>query len=148
MLYVIPTALRTLIATFLWSKEVHDATAPLRFYLRHEHAVSNDSRIVFSNVVPSFSAEPYQISTTNVKAYKPASFTAFSNARTRSMRHMQTVPLSWGDVEIPGPDVRKRENLQLLAKMTYNSYFAPGDKEWYDLSSGWNSVRWMCDYQL
>ncbi|KAF9463423.1 Alpha/Beta hydrolase protein [Collybia nuda] len=139
MLYAIPTVLRTLIATFIWSKSIDNTAAPLRFHLRHEHAVSNDSRIVFSNIVPSFFEESYQISTTKVKAHRPTSFTAFSNARTRSLRQAQTMPLHWADVEVPGPDVQKRENLQLLAKMTYNSYFAPGDKEWYELGPGWNS---------
>jgi putative lipase involved disintegration of autophagic bodies len=141
MFYIIPAALRALIATFLLSKEIPEATAPLRFHLRHEHAVSDNSRIVFSNIAPSFSAESYQISTRSVKAYRPDSYAAFSNARTRSMRQMQTVPLSWGDVDVPGPDVRKRETLQLLAKMTYNSYFEQSDKEWYDLGSEWSSVR-------
>lgn len=64
---------------------------------------------------------------------------AFRSARMRSMRHMQTEPFDWRDVDVPGPDVTKRENLLQLANMTYNSYYEVGHKDWYDLGSGWNA---------
>lgn len=141
MFYVIPTALRALVASFLWSNEIHEALTPLRFQLRHEHGVFNESRTIFSDIAPSFAAESYQVSTQHVQSFRPDSFTAFSNARARSMMHMQSEPLDWDDTDVLGPDVSKRETLLQLAKMTYNAYAEPGDKDWYDLGSGWNTVR-------
>jgi len=55
------------------------------------------------------------------------------------MRHLQTEPLDWWDVDVPSPDVSKRKNLLQLANMTYNSYFEVGHKDWYDLGRGWNA---------
>jgi putative lipase involved disintegration of autophagic bodies len=140
MFNVLPNALRALIATFLWSKSVQETGAPLTFQLRHQHGVTNQSRIVFSDVPQSFAVETFQISTTNVKASRPESSAAFVNARERSTKQLQTEPLAWWDVDVPGPDVTKRENLLQLAKMTSNSYDQVGDKDWYDLGSDWNTV--------
>jgi putative lipase involved disintegration of autophagic bodies len=142
MLNVLPNTLRFLIAAFLWPTSDRDAGSPITFQLRHQHAVTNESRIVFSDVPQSFTADTYyRISTTKVKAFRPESSTAFANARMRSMRQMQTEPLNWWDTDVPGPDVTKRENLLLLANMTHNSYYDVGEKGWYDLGSGWNTVR-------
>lgn len=141
MFHLLPTTLRALIATLIWSKETNSIPSPLRFQLRHEHGVSTDSRTIFADVPPSFTAETYQISTTDVKTYYPDSFTSFTNARTRSMRHMQSEPLTWKDKDVAGPNVEKRETLLQLAKMTYNSYALPASGDWYDLGSEWNTVR-------
>lgn len=140
MFDILPNTLRALIATFIWSTSNKNDATSLTFQLRHQHGVTNESRIIFSDVPQSFTAETYKISTANVKAFRPQSFTAFGNARTRSMRHMQTEPLDWWDEDVPGPDVSKRENLLQLANMTYNSYFEVGHKDWYDLGPGWNVV--------
>lgn len=61
----------------------------------------------------------------------------------RSMRHMQDElqPLTWDEIPVAGPDVEKRETLLQLAKMTYDAYYEPGDKDWYDLGPDWNTVR-------
>jgi putative lipase involved disintegration of autophagic bodies len=139
MLDILPNTLRALIATFLWSTTNKNDT-PLTFQLRHQHGVTNESRIIFSDVPQSFTAETYQISTANVKAVRPQSCTAFWNVRTRSMRHMETEPLDWWDTDVPGPDVSKRWNLLQLANMTYNSYFEVGHKDWYDVGPRWNAV--------
>lgn len=140
MFNVLPNALRALTATLLWFSRDRDAKVPLTFQLRHQHGVANESRVVFADIPQSFSADIYQISTTNIKAFRPESQTAFGSARLRSMRHMQTEPLEWWDEEVPGPDVAKRENLLQLARMTWNSYYAVGDKDWYDFGSDWNAV--------
>lgn len=141
MLGILPNALRTLITTVLLSKEIGDSRAPLRFQLRHEHGISNDSRIVFADIPPSFSPETYQIPIRDMKTHRPESLSAFMNARTRSMRYMQTEPLGWNDEDVIGPDIEKREALLQMAKMTYNSYAQPSDKDWYELELGWNAVR-------
>jgi putative lipase involved disintegration of autophagic bodies len=54
------------------------------------------------------------------------------------LRHAQSQRLLWDDVTLVGPAVDKREALLQLAKMTHNSYFAPGDAQWYALDR-WNT---------
>ncbi|KAJ7184723.1 Alpha/Beta hydrolase protein [Mycena filopes] len=139
MLNTLPTTLRLVLAAFLWGKAPDATPAPTRFQLRHEHAVAQGSRSVFSNVPPSFLGEYYSIPTTNIQAHRPPSAAAFSDARLFSMRHAQTPTFAWNSVEIPAPDVTKRETLLELAKMTSNSYYGePGHKSWYPLD-GWNA---------
>lgn len=140
MLQVLPTFLHTLIVSLLWASDRVNGPSPLKFELRHEHGVSDDSRIVFANIPPSFAPDIYEIQVSNMRAPRPESFRAFSNARTRSMRQMQSEPLKWEDVEVTGPNVKKRETLLQLAKMTYNSYSIPEGKDWYDLGPDWNTV--------
>jgi len=53
----------------------------------------------------------------------------------------QSAILDWEEDEVTGPDVTRRETLLLLAKMTSNSYFVPGNREWYNLTDEWNVVR-------
>ncbi|KAF5386866.1 hypothetical protein D9615_002087 [Tricholomella constricta] len=139
MLQILPIALRSLLVSLLWSENSNIEPAPLRFQLRHEHGVSNDSHIIFADMPPSFAPESYDIPTTSIITSRPESLDEFSNARIRSMRHMQSEPLKWKDVDVQGPNVEKRETLLQLAKMTYNSYTVPKDKDWYDLGSDWNT---------
>lgn len=56
------------------------------------------------------------------------------------MRFAESAMLEWRDEDVDGPDVTKRENLLLMAKMTYNSYYDHGSKEWYGLGKEWNTV--------
>lgn len=142
MFQALPTALYTLIVSLLWSRE--DSTQEShRFHLRHEHALTRDSRNVFTDIPLSFVADTYDIPITNVKSTHADSFNAFMAARSQSMRQLQSVPLEWKDEDVPGPDVTKRKTLLQLAKMTYNSYATSGQGDWYDLGSGWNQVRSM-----
>ncbi|KAJ7681269.1 Alpha/Beta hydrolase protein [Mycena rosella] len=139
MLTALPTTLRLVLAAFLWAKGPdHAAPAPLRFQLRHEHAAANGSRSVFADVSPSFLGEYYQVLIKTIATHQPPSAAAYSDARLLSMRHAQSPAFLWDPVEIPGPDVSKRETLRQLAKMTSNAYYAePGHKSWYPLN-GWN----------
>lgn len=144
MFSLLPNTLRFVLASFLWTNQapINDATRPLEFQLRHAHALSNDSRVIFSDISPSFgAAETWSVETRPVLTHRPPSLSEFSAARLRSMRHMQSESLLWREENIVGPDVEKRETLLQLAKMTSNSYFAPGDASWYDLGSDWNVVR-------
>ncbi|OCH86209.1 alpha/beta-hydrolase [Obba rivulosa] len=133
----LPSALQYLLASYLWNQ---DAPAPprhaLKFELRHEHGLSNDSRIVFADIRPSnqFAAQSADVPTTRVKAYRPSSQAAFQSARFGA-----ALAPPWDEVEIDGPDVQDRETLLTLAKMTNNAYAEPADKDWYDLGPGWNS---------
>jgi hypothetical protein len=139
MYSLLPVAIQTLLTSILWT-DTNDATTPLRFQLRHEHAVSNASRVVFSDTVPSLVPEVYGVNTRRVVSHRPSSMPAFSNARLRSLRHAQNDALLWKESDILGPNVKERETLLTLAKMTSNAYNQPADKAWYDLDSNWNSV--------
>jgi len=135
MYYLLPTTLRILLVSFLWAKEPNVTPPSLRFQLRHEHAVSNTSRVVFFDLPPSFLPETYGVVTKAIKIRRPSSYSAFSSARLRSLRHAQSERLQWDDTETIGPDVNKRETLLQLAKMTNASYYNPEDAQWYD---NWN----------
>ncbi|KAJ6599446.1 Alpha/Beta hydrolase protein [Mycena sp. CBHHK59/15] len=139
MLFALPNALRLVLAAFLWTNSHPNATPPaVRFTLRHAHAVANGSRNVFADVPPSLLSESYEIPTTRVTAPRPPSAAAHADARLLSMRHAQSPSLAWTSVDVAGPDVTKRQTLLELAKMTFNSYYAPGHTAWYPLDS-WNT---------
>ncbi|KAG1725386.1 alpha/beta-hydrolase [Suillus lakei] len=116
----------------------------LRFELRHEHAVSPDARVVFSDVSSTVSLvygneSSYSIDTRYMTSYRPSSFGAYNDARIRSMRHAQSANLPWYQAEILGPNVEKRETLLELAKMTNNAYVTPDDSQWYELGENWST---------
>lgn len=80
------------------------------------------------------------IRTSRVRTARPPSFAEVTRARQMSMRG-QSAALDWEEEDVLGPDVTLRETLLLLAKMTSDSYFVPGDKGWYNLTEEWNVVR-------
>ena len=47
-----------------------------------------------------------------------------------------------------GPDVKSRESLLTLAKMTFDAYLEPSDKEWYEPDPQWNKVSPFSSYGL
>ncbi|KAF9265984.1 alpha/beta-hydrolase [Marasmius fiardii PR-910] len=138
MFSVLPTSLSLFLSSLIWKDP--ETTSQLHFQLRHTHAMTNHSRIIFSDQPAALAPEIFSIDTTSVTTYRPPSFSAFSDARYRSLRRQESEPLTWSPTEVPGPDVRKREVLQLLAKMTANAYSQPGDKSWYDLGPDWNQT--------
>lgn len=143
-MFSLPIALQTLLVSFLWAdvdnSKVTQPTPVMKFQLRHQHAVSNTSRVLFSDIVPSLMSETFNVDTQHVISHRPTSFSAFSSARFRSMRHMQNDALLWHETDVLGPNVTNRETLLTLAKMTSNAYYQPGDKDWYGLGSNWNTV--------
>ncbi|KAJ6566874.1 Alpha/Beta hydrolase protein [Mycena capillaripes] len=138
----LPTTIRMVLAAFLWSNGpgADDATpASIRFQLRHEHAVVNGSHSVFSDFSPSLLGQYYDTSTVNIKTHRAPSAAAYADARLLSMRHAQSPAFTWDTIEVPGPDLTKRQTLFQLATMTHNSYYGEsGDKSWYPLD-GWNA---------
>ncbi|KAH9041620.1 alpha/beta-hydrolase [Lactarius pseudohatsudake] len=123
----------------------------LTFNLRHFHAVTPSAHVYFANAplrsTLNADTQPLSISTAPVRAARPPSAAAFSEARALSMR-TQTAALDWEEDEIPGPDVSKRETLLLLAKMTSNAYVEPDTGEWYNLTDEWGihaPVGWEPD---
>ncbi|KAK7040340.1 putative lipase atg15 [Paramarasmius palmivorus] len=141
MLPLLPTSLRLLLAGLLWaSDEPQEKGSQLQFQLRHSHAITNTSRVIFANEPAGFNDEMFTIDTIPITTHRPPSFSAFSAARTRSIQRLETEALLWSSTQVPGPDVKNRETLQLLAKMTADAYTQPGEKDWFDLGSDWNST--------
>jgi lipase ATG15 len=128
--------------------------SPLTFHLRHLHAVTNTSRILFSDVSQEESLQnsihgtqdSYTLMTRMMKTHRPSSFASFARARMKPYPwgdEDEPEGLSWGEDDVLGPDVTHRESLLHLAKMTNNAYAYPnnGDgREWYDLGHNWNIV--------
>ncbi|KAF9481321.1 alpha/beta-hydrolase [Pholiota conissans] len=145
MLYGLPATLQGLISTFLWaSSPSKPSISPITFQLRHRHAITNDSRVIFSNYEPSasFAGEGTEftipVQTTTIP--RPESHAAFMAARSNYQRDV-TPALNWVDWEVPTPDVTKRSTLLQMAKMAFNAY-APDNSsasDWYDISDGWRS---------
>ena len=138
----LPTTLQYLLATYILTYPTTDtpATHSLKFGLRHALGISNStSRLVFSDIQPiaSLTEETYAVNTRLLKVPKARDQSRFFDARVRGAR--QTI--DWDDTDVVGPDVRDRETLLMLAKMTNNAYSEPGNKDWYDLGPDWNSVR-------
>ena len=79
------------------------AAEPLRFELRHLHAVSPDARVLFHDVHAAELAalaeagEPstYALRPRRVKAHRPRSQDAFHRARVRSMRFQENEAVDW-----------------------------------------------------
>jgi putative lipase involved disintegration of autophagic bodies len=140
MFSLFPVALRVLFASLPWTtNQLEGATPGLTFQLRHQHGVTNDSRVLFSDIAPSFVAGTYAVNTRHVDIQSPLSYSDFTRARLRSMRHMQSESFLWEKKKVLGPDVQSRDTLLQLAKMTHNSYFETDHPQWYELD-GWNSV--------
>lgn len=145
MLNLLPATLRFLLGSILWldfsqPPAVLPARTPLSFQLRHEHALTNDSRVIFSDVDPSFAADSFLMSTSNIQTHRPQSAKAFHSARLRSIRYDQSEQVLWDAADVPGPNVEERETLLTLAKMTSNAYTSSTASDWYT-PEGWNKVR-------
>ncbi|TFK40199.1 alpha/beta-hydrolase [Crucibulum laeve] len=154
---MLPTALTSLLVSILGvfiagpdseHRPQFDPSIPslLKLELRHLHAVSPDARVLFSDIsiphslrVQGNTNTSYTIQPRSIKTYRPPSFDAYSRARTRSLRFGQSESLDWGEEDILGPDVERREVLLELAKMTNNAYVEPEDPAWYPLDQRWNT---------
>ena len=134
---ILPNALRVLLASLILTEDTS-----LQFNLRHEHAVTSTNHIVFANVPNhlQLNQQPFAANTSSIRTYRPTSFAAYSDAIRRSVRHAQSSLLDWRDDEVQGPDVNSRETVLTLAKMTYDAYLEPSDKEWHELGPDWNYV--------
>jgi hypothetical protein len=149
MLQLLPLYLRLLLAQVLWNTAAPPAPEPrpLTFTLRHQHSVTQGSRIIFSetnNPNALVSDASYTIRTKPMTVHRPTSMTAHATARSRSMRFGQTTSSSllWDEALVEGPDVVDRETLLTLAKMTNNAYYDSSNQTgWYDLGPKWNTVR-------
>lgn len=150
----LPISIQVLLGSFLWGQSTVPPPGPLRFQLRHQHAVSNSSRVVFSDIQESLftpllpESYTYETQTRRLTTHRPSSLAAHASARLRYMRDGQSDAQLWEEEEILGPNVTSRTTLQTLAKMTNNAYYEPGEKGWYDLGSDWNAVRALSSLSL
>ncbi|EJD06840.1 alpha/beta-hydrolase [Fomitiporia mediterranea MF3/22] len=135
------------LSTFVFldkTSELETQNKRLTFHLRHLHA-HQGSRVLFSDIPSSNEdldsiAPPndgYTLQTRSRTSHKPRSHSDFLEARRRSIRHAESAPILWNAEEIEAPDVEHRETLLTLAKMTYNAYIEPKDKDWYELGDKW-----------
>jgi lipase ATG15 len=109
---------------------------PLWLKLRHLHAVTNSTKVIFANPSPidpmdtSYNPlESYSLLARPVTTYRPS----FSGLE-RLHHH------DWEEDIILGPDVESREVLLELAKMMNNAYLRPDEDGWYDLGDKWSPV--------
>lgn len=130
MLYnLLPTTLQALLASWLLSR--HTPSPTLQFELRHQHGVSDTSRVVLSDVKSSdLISDTFTISTRRTKIHKPSFQSDFARGSD----------ITWDSTDVTGPDVQDRNTLLLLAKMANNAYTKPSESDWYDLGTGWNNV--------
>ncbi|KAJ8508738.1 hypothetical protein ONZ45_g9023 [Pleurotus djamor] len=115
-------------------------TNGLTFRLRHQHAVFNDSRIVFHDAPHdiSFTTHPdlyYSgLRSRPINIHRPSSMDAFHATRkARRMRMNKHSNLTWDENLVDSPDTTSRETLLLLAKMTNNAYTQPNASDWYPI---------------
>jgi hypothetical protein len=114
----------------------------LHFELRHQYALSNSTRFIFTDIpkISSGDVTPYSVKTREITSYKPSYFVPYSRRPSRPLKLDQSENGDWDEVEILGPDVESREVLLELAKMTHNAYLEVDDSQWYDLGGNWTSV--------
>ena len=147
---IFPVTLRLLLASLFWQEDALQARTPrLSFRLRHQHAVTNTSRVIFSDVGSSqllshslsTPADPYTyaVDTSRLLTHRPSSYAAFHDARLRSMLHGQNDGTLWHPEEVLGPDATDRDTLLSLAKMSNNAYTASPDAGWYNVE-GFNAA--------
>ena len=137
---LLPSALQALLRSALWPQAPQPIPhSTLQFELRHQHALSNTSRTVFSDITPAsalgYRTGSFAVPTRRIPTHKPVAQAAFQSARFRGGS------VHWDTIETEGPEVQDREGLLMLAKMANNAYTEPDKSDWYALGSDWNTVR-------
>ncbi|PFH51743.1 hypothetical protein AMATHDRAFT_142006 [Amanita thiersii Skay4041] len=102
--------------------------------------ISPGSPPSFPNAIHSTPTRPITIKATPTTVYRPRSLDALHNARMLSLRHAQSEPVEWEQIQVFGPDVQDKHTLIQLARMAGNAYALPGHTNWYDLDPAWNAV--------
>lgn len=145
MLAGLPATLQGLISIFLLENTPKVSyKSAITFHLRHEHAVINDTRIIFSDIpqVASYTGDEteFNIPIHTTRIPRPKSFAAFNAARRD--RHQGLTPVvDWDHWEVASPDISKRNTLHQLAKMSANSYVQDNTtSDWYEVADGWDSI--------
>ncbi|KII88294.1 hypothetical protein PLICRDRAFT_41455 [Plicaturopsis crispa FD-325 SS-3] len=81
----------------------------------------------------------YTLKAIPTTVYRPRSQAALQRSRLRSLRVGESEKVDWIETDVYGPDVSDRHTLSQLARMTGNAYALPGQKNWYDVDSAWNT---------
>ena len=147
MLISLPATLSGLISTLLWASAPTEQNIrpAITFQLRHRHAVTNTSRIIFSDISreSSFIGDgietQFSIPTSVKKIPRPESFAAFNKARRNPQRGL-TPALDWRHWDVTSPDTSKRTTLLQLSKMSLDAYSVDNTTMWYDVSDSWDST--------
>jgi len=146
MLFQLPATLYSLLNTLLWPDNILESSpSSLTFQLRHQHAVTNASRVIFSDfnlarVSLSDAETLFTVPTRSSRVPRPDSLSAFHAARLN--REPGVTPgVEWQDWDVAAPDITKRSTLLMMGKMAFNTYAADNKtvSEWYDLSDEWSS---------
>jgi lipase ATG15 len=58
--------------------------------------------------------------------------------RPRYSHDFHNIP--WDPIEVLSPDIEDKHTLSQLARISGNAYALPGQKNWYDIDSAWNTV--------
>src|SRR6266545_1569192 len=146
MLFGLPATLQGFISIFLWSKTPTEPYDSITFRIRHQHAATNTSRILFSDVpqVAMLSGDETQFTlpVLTSKIPRPSSFEALNIARKNWKPGLTPAQLDWDHWAVQTPDVSKRSTLYQLAKMSANSYVLDNttSSDWYDMSGEWSST--------
>ena len=97
--------------------------------LRHQHASSNTSRVVFANLNLglAFATNELDVGTTKTITPKPVSQASLLSA------HLHGGGIPQEPAEVSKPDVRDREASLVLAKMANSAYTDPHQSDEYDI---------------
>lgn len=111
---------------------VHPPPQPLRFHLRHEHALSSSQHTIFRDIptteASAATAPDYVLSTDRLTVSRPQ--TALSGET------------EWLPEDTRAPNVSSRATLRTLAVMSSDAYVRdPSPKDWYTPSEGWHTVH-------
>ena len=112
MLYnLLPTTLQLFLTSLLWHPRPSTPPSTLQFQLRHQHALSNTSRVIFFNTNPdlAFTMNGLSVRTAKTTAPKPVSQALLRSTLLRG----GSVP--WEPAEVNGPDIQHTDTMLSLA---------------------------------
>ncbi|KAK4686066.1 lipase ATG15, partial [Tremellales sp. Uapishka_1] len=138
---------------------LHNASTPTDSFLSTPLTLSAADLLDYPD--PSILSQPLTIRTIPLSIrrpkIRPPSMTSWGLAaqvrRSRNLHYQgnttevwsapnyedDSVGAGWEDVEVPAPDIRDRQTLITLAKMTSNAYVTPDSGEWWPVG-GWNAT--------
>ena len=137
----------------------HNASAPTTcLFVPDSGSVEpevGDETNLLDNPSPKLAASPLTIRTTPITVRRPRIRPPSISSWAISARNQQHITINiseswvapdyaddkgdWEDVEVLGPDIRDRQTLLALAKMSSNAYTIPDGGEWWPVD-GWNET--------
>ncbi|TFK42284.1 alpha/beta-hydrolase [Crucibulum laeve] len=122
----------------------HVLGASLAFNAHHELRLpdtNHDRQQASFQSTPLSSPPTLTLKSRPTNVYRPRSLDLLHHARLQSLHHSESPsePLQWDPHHIEGPDVQDRHTLTQLARMSGNAYALPGQKNWYEVDTAWNT---------